>query len=96
MKTTPTTTIICAFLITAAAAIAVPGDRTNLGFIERGSLVDAFNELKGYAVIDGSKTEDEKGYTISASAKKSGKTYRVRAWVSRDWTKGRIISISPE
>ena len=91
-----TTAMICAFLITAAAAFAVPGDRTNLGFIERVSLVGAFNELKGYVVTDGYKTEDERGYSISASAKKDGKTYRVRAWVSRDWTKGRIISIIPE
>jgi hypothetical protein len=83
-------------LITAAADIAVPGDRTNLGFINRGSLVDAFNELKGYVVTDGYKTEDERGYTISASAKMDGKTYCVRAWVSRDWTKGRIISIIPD
>ena len=94
MKTTAA--MICAFLITAAAAFAIPGDRTNLGFINRGSLVDAFNELKGYVVTDGYKTEDERGYTISASAKKDGRTYRVRAWVSRDWTKGRIISITLE
>ena len=90
------TTVLILVLATATSALAVPGDKTELGFINRSSLVDAFNELKGFTVIDGYKTEDEKGFTISASAKKAGKNYRVRAWVSKDWTKGRIISIEAE
>lgn len=88
--------IICATLLTLATATAVPGDKSSLGFTERSSLTEAFDQLKGYRVSDGYKTEDERGYTISASATKGGKEYRIRAWVNKAWTSGRVISVTPE
>lgn len=79
-----------------ASLIALPGDETKLGFLERPSVDQILDQLgyKNMTCTEGKKVEDDNGYTITANCAKGSDNYLVSLWVSLDWTKGHIISVT--
>ena|SRR5438132_14174150 len=75
---------------------ATPGDTTNLGWIERMSIGEVLPGLgyPGMTCTEGKKTEDLQGYRIIANCVKGSNSYLVDMWVSLDWTKGHINSVT--
>jgi hypothetical protein len=87
----------CLLFVLCGNATAVPGDVEELGFIKRVSVSDILSQLgeKSMTCIDGKTIEDLKGYKIVANCSRRGTQYLVILWVSLDWGRGRIISITP-
>jgi hypothetical protein len=75
---------------------AAPGDTTNLGWTERRSVGEVLPGL-GYAGMtctEGTKTEDLQGYRIIANCVKGSDRYLFDMWVSLDWTKRHVNSVT--
>lgn len=75
---------------------AAPGDTTNLGWIDRtsvGEILPGFG-YPGMTCSEGKKTEDLQGYHIIANCVKGDDRYLVDMWVSLDWTKGHVNSVT--
>jgi len=75
---------------------AMPGDTTNLGWIERMSVGEDLTHsgYPGMTCTEGKKTEDAEGYHIVANCVKGSDSYLVDMWVSLDWAKGHVNSVT--
>jgi hypothetical protein len=88
--------IAALFSLNLSPIHAVPGDTADLGWIERASVSEVLPGL-GYAGMTctgGKKTEDLQGYRIIANCLKGDDRYLVDIWVSLDWTKGHVNSVT--
>lgn len=89
--------IFAALLAVNVAPIhAEPGDKSKLSFLERASVGEILSQsgYKDMTCTSGNKTEDLKGYAIIATCAKGDDTYLVDMWVSLDWGRGHINSVT--
>lgn len=88
--------VIIAVLMSCNLGYAAPGDTSDLGWIERSSVGDVLPGLgySGMTCTAGKKTEDIQGYHIIANCLKGDDRYLVDMWVSLDWTKGHVNSVT--